>query len=87
MANDANEVRRRIAFDTETYLALDRLAKDRMASLQDLRMRRSGICSRSIDGRSLSRTCCARASASSRPTTITRPASGANPERKVSLWP
>jgi hypothetical protein len=36
MANDPNEVRRRIAFDTETYLALDRLAKDRMASLQEL---------------------------------------------------
>jgi hypothetical protein len=36
MAKDANEVRRRIAFDTETYLALDRLAKDRMSSLQEL---------------------------------------------------
>jgi len=36
MANDANEVRRRIAFDTETYVALDRLAKDRMASPQEL---------------------------------------------------
>jgi hypothetical protein len=36
MAKDANEVRRRIAFDAETYVALDRLAKDRMASLQEL---------------------------------------------------
>ena len=30
MAKDASDVRRRIAFDAETYLALDRLAKDRM---------------------------------------------------------
>jgi hypothetical protein len=36
MAKDANEMRRRIAFDAETYLALDRLARDRMASLQEL---------------------------------------------------
>jgi hypothetical protein len=36
MAKHASEVRRRIAFDVETYLALDRLAKDRMASLQEL---------------------------------------------------
>ena len=36
MAKDASDVRRRIAFDAETYLALDRLAKDRMSSLQEL---------------------------------------------------
>jgi hypothetical protein len=36
MAKDVGEVRRRVAFDAETYLALDRLAKDRMASLQEL---------------------------------------------------
>jgi hypothetical protein len=36
MVKDASEVRRRIALDSETYLALDRLAKDRMASLQEL---------------------------------------------------
>ena len=36
MVKDAREVRRRIAFDSETYFALDRLAKDRMASLQEL---------------------------------------------------
>ena len=36
MARDSSEVRRRIAFDGETYVALDRLAKDRMASLQEL---------------------------------------------------
>jgi hypothetical protein len=36
VAKDSSEVRRRIAFDSETYLALDRLAKDRMASLQEL---------------------------------------------------
>jgi hypothetical protein len=36
MVKDASEVRRRIAFDSETYFALDRLAKDRMASLQEL---------------------------------------------------
>lgn len=35
MAKDG-EVRRRIAFDGETYLALDRLAKDSMQSLQGL---------------------------------------------------
>jgi hypothetical protein len=34
MAKDG-EVRRRIAFDGETYLALDRLAKDRMQTLQE----------------------------------------------------
>jgi hypothetical protein len=36
MPRDTNEVRRRIAFDTETYVALDRLAKDRMQALQEL---------------------------------------------------
>jgi hypothetical protein len=36
VAKDSSEVRRRIAFDGETYLALDRMAKDRMASLQEL---------------------------------------------------
>jgi hypothetical protein len=36
MVKDASEVRRRIAFDGETYSAIDRLAKDRMASLQEL---------------------------------------------------
>jgi hypothetical protein len=35
MARDEG-VRRRIAFDAETYLALDRLSKDRMVSLQEL---------------------------------------------------
>ena len=35
MAKDG-EVRRRIAFDAETYVALDRLAKDRMETLQEL---------------------------------------------------
>jgi hypothetical protein len=29
-------VRRRIAFDAETFVALDRLAKDRMSTLQEL---------------------------------------------------
>jgi hypothetical protein len=36
MAQDAGEVRRRIAFDEATYLALDRLGKDRMVTLQEL---------------------------------------------------
>jgi hypothetical protein len=36
MAKDAGEVRRRIAFEEGTYLALDRLAKDRMVTLQEL---------------------------------------------------
>jgi hypothetical protein len=35
MARDG-EVRRRIAFDAETYVALDRLAKDRKQTLQEL---------------------------------------------------
>jgi hypothetical protein len=36
MAKDGGEVRRRIAFDEGTYLALDRLAKDRMVTLREL---------------------------------------------------
>ena len=34
MADDG--VRRRIAFDQETWVALDRLAKDRMMTIQEL---------------------------------------------------
>ena len=36
MARDADEIRKRIAFDVETWHAVDRLAKDRMVELQDL---------------------------------------------------
>jgi hypothetical protein len=36
MTKDGDGVRRHIAFDMETYLALDRLAKDRMETLQEL---------------------------------------------------
>jgi hypothetical protein len=36
MARDPNGVRRRISFDAQTFAALDRLAKDRMVSLQEL---------------------------------------------------
>jgi hypothetical protein len=36
MARDTDEIRKRIAFDRETWHALDRLAKDRMVELQDL---------------------------------------------------
>jgi hypothetical protein len=36
MPRDPGEVRRRIAFDAETYVAFDRLAKDRMSSIQEL---------------------------------------------------
>lgn len=36
MTKDFEGVRRRIAFDTEIWFALDRLAKDRMASVQEL---------------------------------------------------
>ena len=36
MAGKANSVRRRIEFDAETWYALDRLAKDRMSTLQEL---------------------------------------------------
>jgi hypothetical protein len=36
MARDSSDVRRRIAFDAETYVAIDRLAKDRMSSIQEL---------------------------------------------------
>ena len=36
MARETDSVRRRIAFDAETWAALDRLAKDRMVTLQEL---------------------------------------------------
>jgi hypothetical protein len=36
MARDRNSVRRRISFDAETFAALDRLARDRMFTLQEL---------------------------------------------------
>jgi hypothetical protein len=36
MAKDFGSVRRRIAFDTDTWFAFDRLAKDRMVSVQEL---------------------------------------------------
>jgi hypothetical protein len=36
MKHDEASVRRRIAFDAETWHALDRLAKDRMSTLQEL---------------------------------------------------
>ena len=36
MAKNVNTVRRRIEFDAESYNALDRLAKDRMATIQEL---------------------------------------------------
>jgi hypothetical protein len=36
MAGKDRGVRRRIAFDAETWLALDRLAKDRMSTVQEL---------------------------------------------------
>ena len=36
MAGKVNSVRRRIEFDAETWNALDRLAKDRMATIQEL---------------------------------------------------
>jgi hypothetical protein len=36
MGNDKEGVRRRIAFDAQTWLALDRLAKDRMSTIQEL---------------------------------------------------
>ena len=36
MARDADGIRKRIAFDIETWQAVDRLAKDRMVDLQDL---------------------------------------------------
>jgi hypothetical protein len=36
MARDTDGIRKRIAFDMETWHALDRLAKDRMVDLQDL---------------------------------------------------
>jgi hypothetical protein len=36
MARDPGNIRRRISFDAGTYAALDRLARDRMASLQEL---------------------------------------------------
>jgi hypothetical protein len=35
MASDG-DVRRRIAFDAESFVALDRLAKDRMVTIQEL---------------------------------------------------
>ena len=36
MAKKINTVRRRIEFDAASYNALDRLAKDRMATMQEL---------------------------------------------------
>lgn len=36
MTRRSDSVRRRIEFDAETWFALDRLAKDRMASMQEL---------------------------------------------------
>ena len=36
MGRDATGIRKRIAFDTEIWHAVDRLAKDRMVDLQDL---------------------------------------------------
>ena len=36
MARDGDGARRRIVFNAETYLALDRLAKDRIQTLQEL---------------------------------------------------
>jgi hypothetical protein len=36
MVRHTDGVRRRIAFDFETWHALDRLAKDRLASIQEL---------------------------------------------------
>jgi hypothetical protein len=35
-ARPPGQVRRRVAFDRDTWHALDRLAKDRMASIQEL---------------------------------------------------
>ena len=36
MAGKVDSVRRRIEFDAETWVALDRLAKDRMLTVQEL---------------------------------------------------
>jgi hypothetical protein len=36
MSRDVDTIRKRLAFDPETWHALDRLAKDRMVTLQDL---------------------------------------------------
>jgi hypothetical protein len=36
MARDTDGIRKRIAFNSQTWHALDRLAKDRMLELQDL---------------------------------------------------
>ena len=36
MTRETDSVRRRIAFDAESWAALDRLAKDRMVTLQEL---------------------------------------------------
>ena len=36
MAGKVDSVRRRIEFDAESWFALDRLAKDRMSTLQEL---------------------------------------------------
>jgi hypothetical protein len=36
MPRDTNEIRKRIAFDLESWHALDRLAKDRMQTVQEL---------------------------------------------------
>jgi hypothetical protein len=36
MARDPNSIRRRISFDAETFVGLDRLARDQMSTIQEL---------------------------------------------------
>lgn len=36
MARDPNSIRRRISFNTETFVGPDRLARDRMSTIQEL---------------------------------------------------
>jgi hypothetical protein len=44
MARDSDGIRKRIAFEQETFNALDCLAKDRVVTLQDWRMKPSATC-------------------------------------------
>jgi hypothetical protein len=36
MARDPNSIRRRISFDAEMFVGLDRLARDQMSTIQEL---------------------------------------------------
>jgi hypothetical protein len=78
MPKDSSEVGRRIALDGETFLALDRLAKDRMSSLQELPDEAFRDLLKKHRRPTMLREMLRRACARIRPTTMNRCASAAN---------